>query len=530
MANKNIVLVLTSNQEYIKYVGDNEEKYIAERNIIFESMFNIYIPLISMCEKLEKDNIPFKFSLVLSPMACTLLDDKIIQEQYISWLDSHIELGIEEINRAAEDLKLLEAVKISLEKFKLSKELFLSYEKKLVKKIKEFYKKGNIELLATCGTNIFLPHYSDMEEILNAQVETGLYSHKYFFGGMPDGFWLPELGYASGFEKVIKSYGLNYTILDTRSFLFSEQDVKNGIFTPARFYNYLVAFGRDAEVDNLVFGEDGYSSNSVYKNLNRDIGFELPSEKLNNLVKEGSPRYSLNYKYWNKKTSSKKEETIYDTSLANEQVIKDAKDFLEKKDKQLSLAKDILQEEKDISLVCTIDLDKFNSSWLEGIDWIEQLFRNNNSDLAFNSCNQLISSPFSLQKIKPYYGTINGSGYGEDLLSNKNSWLIRYVRKASERMVDLANRFPSEVGLKARLLNLGCKELMLCQASTWAKMLNDQIFPEFAEKRFKESILDFTKVFDALGSNTVSTEWLTKLEVSHSLFPWMNYRIFSKKQ
>jgi 1,4-alpha-glucan branching enzyme len=36
-------------------------------------------------------------------------------------------------------------------------------------------------------------------------------------------------------------------------------------------------------------------------------------------------------------------------------------------------------------------------------------------------------------------------------------------------------------------------------------------------------------VFDALGSNTVSTEWLTKLESKESIFPWMNYRIFSKK-
>ena len=33
-----------------------------------------------------------------------------------------------------------------------------------------------------------------------------------------------------------------------------------------------------------------------------------------------------------------------------------------------------------------------------------------------------------------------------------------------------------------------------------------------------------------LGANTISTEWLTRLEQEHPLFPWMNYRIFSKKQ
>ena len=93
----------------------------------------------------------------------------------------------------------------------------------------------------------------------------------------------------------------------------------------------------------------------------------------------------------------------------------------------------------------------------------------------------------------------------------------------------MANRFPSDTGLKARLLNLGAKELMLAQSCGWAKMIENGVFPDYAETRFKQSIIDFTAVFDALGSNTVSTEWLTNLELEHQVFPWMNYRIFSKK-
>ena len=54
--------------------------------------------------------------------------------------------------------------------------------------------------------------------------------------------------------------------------------------------------------------------------------------------------------------------------------------------------------------------------------------------------------------------------------------------------------------------------------------------PAFAEERFKQSIIAFTTVFDSLGSNVVSTEWLTKLESQDNLFPWMNYKIFSKKK
>ena len=108
--------------------------------------------------------------------------------------------------------------------------------------------------------------------------------------------------------------------------------------------------------------------------------------------------------------------------------------------------------------------------------------------------------------------------------------MMRYVRKCSERLIDLAGRFPSDTGLKTRLLNLGAKELMLAQSSNLAKMINRSELPQFAEKRFKESIAAFTSVFDSLGSNTVSTEWLTNLEARDSIFPWMNYRIFTKKR
>ena len=54
--------------------------------------------------------------------------------------------------------------------------------------------------------------------------------------------------------------------------------------------------------------------------------------------------------------------------------------------------------------------------------------------------------------------------------------------------------------------------------------------PTFAEERFLNCIENFTSVFDSLGSNVVSTEWLTTLESKDNFYPWMNYRIFSKKK
>ena len=108
--------------------------------------------------------------------------------------------------------------------------------------------------------------------------------------------------------------------------------------------------------------------------------------------------------------------------------------------------------------------------------------------------------------------------------------MMRYVRKATERMIDLAERFPSDTGLKTRLLNIGSVELLIAQSSMLAKMVDESDYLEYAERRFRLSINAFTTVFDSLGSNTVSTEWLTTLESLDTLFPWINYKVFSKKK
>ena len=60
--------------------------------------------------------------------------------------------------------------------------------------------------------------------------------------------------------------------------------------------------------------------------------------------------------------------------------------------------------------------------------------------------------------------------------------------------------------------------------------IDEDEYPTFAEERFLNCIENFTSVFDSLGSNVVSTEWLTTLESKDNFYPWMNYRIFSKKK
>lgn len=528
---KNLVLTIVGHQGYIRH--ENESEFALQNDILFSAISQTYLPLLNLFHRLESEQVPFKLAMVFSPSLCSLLDDELIKEQYVHWLEKRIALGESELSRLAGEGELLENAQACLLKAKKDLSDFTQvYSQNLLREFAVFAEKGYLELLSTSGTYAFLPHYGDMTEILNAQVEVGLYSHRHYFGSNPDGFYLPFMGYTPGIEKVLRSYGFRYTIVDIRSVLFSENVPENGIFSPVRCdldsltsltHSSLALFCQDSDTpDDLAV----FASNPVYKNQGKDIAFELSGEELtkNGFLAEGTARIPSYFRYWNK------EDGVYSAKNAAEQVSHDAESFVSAKKAKLDEAERVMGG-KNPSLVCVIDAKTLGQEWSEGVDWLEQVIRACAvTDAALSSLSPLIGNQFSLQKITPYPGAAQGNSYGEDLLDSTNGWMIRYTRKMSERMVDLSDRFPNETGLKVRLLNLGAKELMLAQSGEWAKMIHDGDFPEYATERFKEAIKAFMIVFDALGSNTVSTEWLTRIEREHVIFPWMNFRMFSPKK
>ena len=527
---KILSIVIKASQDFIRHTDEDLKENAPVLNNFFEAISNVYIPLLRMIEKLEEDTIQFRFALVLPPILCNMLSDSVLQDEYVSWLEKRNTFGKAELRRNKSDEKICAIINDTIEKNKgLLSDFVNKYNKNLIPVFAEYMTKGYIELLGTCGTDIFMPHYADLKEIISAQIESGLHAYRQYFGVMPEGFWLPAMGYTPGIEKLIRAYGYTYTILDSRSILFSANVPKTGIFYPSRTDNSLVIFARNRVIDCELFGENGIIYSECYKNQNRDVGYELPMEKLSSLMDKEGIRYSTGYKYWNR--CFKDSGCPYNKKAAAEQVAKDAKAFVDKRLQTLTKASELLSSYNYVAEVCTLDISKLSKTWSECIDWLEDVIRKAcDAGLSVLSCDRMCDQQYNLEKIEPYFSAGSGAGYGENLLSSRNCWMMRYIRKSCERMIDLAGRFPMDTGLKTRLLNLGAKELMLAQSLNLAKMINRSEFPQFAEKRFKESIGAFTAVFDSLGSNVVSTEWLTKLESRDSIFPWMNYRIFCKKK
>lgn len=527
MSKKNIVITLVAHQGYFCPTSIQELSH-PEIELLFSGISDTYIPLLNMFETLDLEHIPFKLSLVMTPPLCTLLADYTVQEMYVNWLDKLILLGENQINSLNKTDEMYPLVEAELNRVKKCKEDFVAvYKCDLLAAFRYYADRGSIELLATAATAAFLPHYIDLPEAINAQIDAGLHSHRQFFGLVPDGFWLPAMGYTSGLEEIIKSYGYTYTILDSHGLLFANPVPRNGIFSPAVCQNGLWVFGHDYTAEDSVIGAGGFMHKDVYRNQNRDFAFEATDQQLAGFLTESGVRLPSGYKYWTRGDDNK----LYDRDAALLQVKEDAETFVRKYEEKLNKASQALETD-DISIVCAFYAKDFGQTWHEGMSWLEQVIRlvATSSDMELVQCCDFLDYKKDLQEINPFMSAATGTGYGENFLDTKNDWMLQYARKACQRMNQLADLFPEDTGLKARALNMAAREVLLAQSLDWPKMLSEGLFPEYAEAQFKKNVQSFITVFDSLGANTISTEWLTKLEQEHPLFPWMNYRIFSKKQ
>jgi 1,4-alpha-glucan branching enzyme len=190
-------------------------------------------------------------------------------------------------------------------------------------------------------------------------------------------------------------------------------------------------------------------------------------------------------------------------------------------------------EEVPLSL-CAFNADSFGRNWYEGPWFLESMFRlaAYYRELSFMTPSEYLSRhPMSVFEVSlPEFSSWGENGYAEPWLDSSNDWIYRHLNRSLERMIELADRFSRNSGLKERALNQAAREILLAMASDWPGFLCRQEFTGYARRQAEDALRNFTTIYEALGSNYISTEWLTNLERRHAVFPNINYRVFKRKQ
>ena len=545
MNKKKLIFVLDA---HLPYARDADAAGTVDESCLFNAITFTYLPLLRSFAAMERDEVPFRIAIAFSPELSEMLADSLMQERYAAHLESSISYAkklLADGGLSALKQKTLEGhLALLLENMA---DFTGSCKKNILKGFDYFAKKGFVELLAAPATSCFFPFYQDNPEAINAQIETGLMSYRMRFSAIPDGFLLPALGWFPGLEKTLKAYGMRYSLVENTALLFSESPPRAGVFAPAECENGFIVFPRDSFASAEVARDEGaFCFNPAYLDTDRDIGFSLAGEELKPLFDLKLGRRVTGFRFFSRSASSKaaapgqnssdESSGLYDPDIAARQVEADAKAFLAKSAETLSRVSSLL-EGAPVCRTCVFPASFFGGEWLEGAAWLEKVFRlaSSTEEVSFTLPSLILKKRMAERERKreivyPVFSSCLESGYADELLNSSNDWTYQLVKTASARMRDIAGRFPHNSGISERILNAAAREVLLAQSLNWPLLMNDPVTFEYARARFEESISAFTSVYESLGSNEVSTEWLTEIERKHTLFSFINYRAFCRRK
>jgi 1,4-alpha-glucan branching enzyme len=532
MKHKKILSIVLNGHHPFPGSSARRPGFIPEEAGFFQALSETYLPLIEMLIRLESSQVPFRLGLVLSPILCCMLQNEELLGRYLEYLDKKIEFGMWELNRrAGGDEQAL--VKYYYEADVERRILFTERcEMNLLRVFDQFQKKGRLEILTTAATYAFLPFYASIPEVIHAQIETALISHRRIFGRSPQGFWLPEFGWSESLEAYLSAYGFSYTLIDAHGLILGSPPAERGIFCGAKAPGGLVFLGRDypAARDLLSLRGSGprEGAGPVYQEHFLDTGFELPPGDLEPFLCDSGERCPTGYRYH----SIKEPGLLYDPRKARNKAAEDARLFLDMRLSRLREAEQSL--DGDVLSLCAFDADEFGRFWYEGTAFLEELIRevSNNEELELQSPQDYLDyrNPRDFQTLVPEFSSWGVNGYAETWLDASNDWMYRHIFRSVRRMIEMTSRFPNDTGLKERALNQAAREILLALGSDWPKMLALGINSEYARDQIEDALRNYTTIYESLGSNYISTEWLTVLEKRHPIFPFINYRIFAKKK
>jgi len=514
---------------HVPFVRHPETQNPSQELWLFESISETYIPLLEAFDRLDRDLVPFRMAISFSPVLCHMLTDELLLKRYNEYTDKQIAFGEKELRETANDPALNSLVKHYYDRVAEKKVFFTEKcENNILKGFDHYQKKGRLEILVTAATGAFLPFYTGYAEAVQAQFEVAISVYKANFGRLPQGFWLPELGWKSELDSWLRAYNFGYTIVDTHALAFARPFAEKGSFYPAKTPQGIVVFGRDfySAEDMAEMVRD-----PVYRFNLRDQGFELPAERLAPFLGPQGSRNYTGYKYW-ALGDDLSGSVLYNSEDACRKAVSHAGSFLDKRLLRLKTASGLM--DGSVLSLCAFEADSFGRFWHEGSWFIEAVFREGakNEEVQFMTPSEYLCKldSSSVQTLMPEFSSWGTNGYSETWLDASNDWMYRHTMRALDRMVELVDRFPNNTGLKERALNQAAREILLVVASDWSKMLYKQEFADFARSRIEGSLRNFTTIYEALGSNYISTEWLTHLERRNNIFPNLNYRVFRRRQ
>src|SRR5205814_130971 len=96
-----------------------------EERWLYEAITETYIPLLEMLDALDRDRVPARLTISLSPPLLGMLADPLLRGRYLRHLDRLVELGEKEERRTRADGRYHRIAEMYLGRFYRARAVFL---------------------------------------------------------------------------------------------------------------------------------------------------------------------------------------------------------------------------------------------------------------------------------------------------------------------------------------------------------------------------------------------------------------------
>lgn len=545
---------------HLPFIHHPESNDYLEESWLYEAISETYIPLLKNFKKLVDEGVNFRITMSMTPPLLSMLDNKLLQQKYINYLENLIELSEKEIKRTTFNEKMNNLSKYYYERYSEDLRLFRDeFKCDLISQFKHFQDIGVLEII-TCGaTHGYFPILYVNEKTVRAQIAVGVQTYERYFGKKPRGIWLPECGYVPEADKYLREFGVDYAIVESHGVLYANPTPVYGTLAPIVSPQGFTVFGRDMESSRQVWSSiNGYPGDYNYRDFYRDIGYEADYDYIKPYIAHNGIRVHTGIKY-HRITGDTDNKDIYDIQWAKDSAERQAGHFLNSRTEQIENASHYMN--KPPIVLCPYDAELYGHWWYEGPYWLYILFKK----IYYDECNFELITPSEymdrypeIQQCQPCRSSWGANGYSEVWLNPSNDYAHKHLHTAGDRMCELAYKFKDSYNvlndldnkikdlkkekkpitsitssskyrnakLQVRALNQAARELLLAQSSDWLFIITNNTMVDYAHRRIKDHIGRFTRLYNELNSGKIDRKFLTEIEEKDPVFPDIDYRIY----
>lgn len=514
---------------HLPFVRHPEHEEFHEEDWLFEAVVETYIPLLRIFRKLAVEQVPFRLTLTMTPTLCAMLRDPLLQSRTERYLERGVEICRLEVERTSGDAAMNELARFYHRRFVESQDFYLrEINRDIVAAFAELQEEGLIEIITCAATHGFLPLMESFPEAMKAQIFIGRDYHRECFGRDPVGIWLPECGYVPGIDGILQEANLRWFIVDAHGLMYGEPRPRFAIFSPYYTPAGPAVFARDRESSRQVWSaRDGYPGDPAYRDFYRDIGKDLPEEYLHKVYPEVGHRRFTGVKYH--RITGREHKELYRRDWALGAVDSHAHHFVQSRIDQFRQLRGMLPI--DPILTSPFDAELFGHWWFEGPEFLDLVIRKavyDQKDFVLRTPTEYLADHTTLQMVAPSPSSWGNKGYWEVWLDQCNSWIYPHLHAAARRMTECARQYLKTTSkYRQRLLSQMARELLLAQSSDWAFLMKTGTAREYAEKRTRDHVLRFTRLYEILTGDQRNEPLLKACEERDNIFPNVNWRYYA---